>query len=49
MALGGPPGTVKTVTDLCPGCGEAQLDNYTDDGRCSGITDLGNFVTIRLR
>jgi hypothetical protein len=49
VGLGRPPGTVKTVTDLCPGCREDQLDNYTTDERCSGITHLGHFVTIRLR
>jgi hypothetical protein len=40
---------IKTVTDLCPGCSNAQLDNYTTNGACSGITSLGNFTTIRLR
>lgn len=46
---------VKTVTDACPGCPNRlgpgvvdQLDNYTTDDRCSGIIDLGDFVTIKL-
>lgn len=39
---------VKTVTDLCPGCAVAQLDNFTTATDCSGITDLGNFLTIKL-
>lgn len=49
VGLGANPGTIKTVTDLCPGCPETQLDNYTTDSRCSDVLDLGNFVTIRLR
>jgi hypothetical protein len=45
----GGTGTIKTVTDLCPGCPNNQLDNFTTDTACSGIADLGRFVTIRLR
>jgi len=41
------PNGVKTVTDLCPVCPVAQLDNYTLDNRCAGIVDLGNFMTIK--
>jgi hypothetical protein len=39
---------IKTVTDLCPGCAQAQLDNFTTDAACAGIRDLGNFMTIKL-
>ena len=39
---------VKIVTDICPSCAEAQLDNYTTTPACSGVTDLGNFKTIKL-
>ncbi|MBI1746462.1 MAG: hypothetical protein HYR55_07725 [Acidobacteria bacterium] len=39
---------LKTVTDLCPGCPNNQLDNFTFDDRCAGITDLGNFMTIKI-
>lgn len=39
---------VKTVTDTCPGCTNTQLDNFTMDGACAGIADLGNFKTIKL-
>jgi hypothetical protein len=40
---------VKTVTDICPACkGKKQIDNYTTDPRCSGISDLGNFITVKL-
>lgn len=39
---------VKTVTDFCPGCTMTQLDNYTNDGRCTGIPNLGDFITIKL-
>jgi hypothetical protein len=49
VGLGGGAGAIKTVTDLCPKCPETQLDNYTTDGRCALIPDLGRFVTIRLR
>ncbi|HZE56287.1 MAG TPA: hypothetical protein VE031_00385 [Chthoniobacterales bacterium] len=49
VGLGGGPGKTKTVTDLCPGCPENQLDNYTTNPACSRINDLGRFVTIRLR
>jgi len=49
VGLGAGVGTIKTVTDLCPGCPVNQLDNYTTDPACSGITDLGRYVTIRLR
>jgi hypothetical protein len=38
----------KDITDLYPGCAVAQLDNFTTDPRCSGIPDLGNFMTIKL-
>jgi hypothetical protein len=50
----GATGVVKTVTDYCPACGPPtrsdykQLDNFTTDGRCSGISDFGNFKTIKL-
>src|SRR6266568_2621674 len=37
----------KDITDLCPGCAQAQLDNFTTDGSCSSVTDLGNFMTIK--
>lgn len=49
VGLGGGAGTLKTVTDLCPGCPNNQLDNYTTDPACAGIRDLGPFTTIRLR
>ncbi len=51
VGLGARPGTVKTVTDLCPGCPERQLDNYTTVPACAppAVRDLGRFVTIRLR
>ena len=39
---------VKTVTDSCPGCSPAQLDNYTTATACHGIPDLGTFKTIKL-
>ena len=39
---------VKEITDLCPGCAVEQLDNFTTDGRCSGISDLGQFMTIQI-
>jgi hypothetical protein len=40
---------VKTVTDNCPACcGHDQLDNFTTDGACAGIRDLGQFPTIKL-
>lgn len=38
----------KTVTDYCPGCGNDQLDNFTTDNRCTGVVDLGDFVTTKL-
>jgi hypothetical protein len=42
-------GISKTVTDRCPACtGKKQIDNFTTDGRCTNIIDLGNFVTIKL-
>jgi hypothetical protein len=47
-----PQGVIKTVTDLCPACGEKinyrQLDNFTRNTACAGITDLGKFMTIKL-
>ena len=49
VGLGSGTGTIKTVTDECPRCKKNQLDNYTTNPACSGIRDLGNFVTIRLR
>lgn len=40
---------MKTVTDNCPACcAGAQFDNYTLDGACAGILDLGRFMTIKL-
>ena len=43
---------IKTVTDTCPACCGApemkQLDNFTADNRCSGIVDLGRFVTVKV-
>jgi hypothetical protein len=39
---------LKTVTDLCPGCTLTQLDNYTTNGACTGIPDLGNFKTVKV-
>lgn len=39
---------VKTVTDLCPGCATAQLDNFTTQTACGGVPDLGDFMTIKL-
>jgi hypothetical protein len=39
---------VKTVTDLCPGCSQNQLDNFTTQAACAGITDRGRFLTIKL-
>ena len=40
----------KTVTDNCPACctNGRQFDNYTLNGACNGILDLGNFMTIKL-
>ena len=38
----------KTVTDFCPGCGNNQLDNFTNNNACAGIVDLGNFVTVKI-
>ena len=38
----------KTVTDTGGGLVEAQLDNFTTSGACSGITDLGNFKTFKI-
>ena len=38
----------KTITDLCPGCVQAHLDNFTTVPACAGIRDLGNFMTIKL-
>ncbi|MCP3997102.1 MAG: PKD domain-containing protein, partial [bacterium] len=40
----------KTVTDNCPACctNGRQFDNYTLNGACQGIGDLGNFMTIKL-
>ncbi len=49
LGLGSGAGTIKTVTDECPGCTPQQLDNYTTSPVCTGILDLGRFVTIRLR
>jgi hypothetical protein len=49
VGLGGRVGTVKTVTDECPVCGETQLDNFTTKKACSKVGDLGRYVTIRLR
>lgn len=43
------PNWFKTITDRCPACVEAQLDNYTTNGACYGDGDVGNFRTIRLR
>jgi hypothetical protein len=40
--------SVKTVTDLCPLCAVAQLDNFTTINACAGIPDLGNFMTIKI-
>ena len=39
---------VKVVTDKCPGCTIDQLDNFTTNQSCSGIVDLGNYMTIKL-
>lgn len=41
---------VKTVTDLCPGCGVNQLDNYTTQRACTRIGDLSRnrLLTIKL-
>jgi hypothetical protein len=41
--------SIKTVNDACPGCATTQLDNYTTNGSCSGISDLGNYRTIQIR
>ncbi len=50
--MNAPGATVKYVTDSCPGCVDAQLDNYNEtNSQCtgSGVGDLGTFLTIRLR
>jgi hypothetical protein len=39
---------LKTVTDLCPACTLTQLDNYTTDGTCGKINDLGQFSTVKV-
>ena len=39
----------KTVTDFCPGCSESQLDNFTTNNSCNGITDIGNLKTIQIK
>jgi hypothetical protein len=43
---------VKTVEDSCPACcndpGQAHLDNYTTDTRCSGVPSLPDAKTIVL-
>ncbi len=43
-------GSVKTVNDRCPACeGNLQIDNFTTDGRCSGITDAcASCLTLKL-
>ncbi len=46
VGLGTGAGTVKTVTDNCPGCVSAQLDNYSTSNACS-LTGLGTYSTIR--
>lgn len=38
----------KNITDFCPGCATNQLDNFSTDKACSGINDIGNFMTIKL-
>jgi hypothetical protein len=51
VCLVGTPGgnILKTVTDRCPRCSNTQLDNFTTtDGRCTGIGDLGNFLTVKV-
>ena len=48
VGLGEDVGTVKTVTDLGGDVDLTQLDNYTANGACSGVFDLGNFLTIKL-
>lgn len=45
VGLGG--GTVKSVTDNCPGCSLTQLDNYNTSNACS-LASLGTFETIRV-
>ncbi|MEJ2080311.1 MAG: IPT/TIG domain-containing protein [Acidobacteriota bacterium] len=41
---------IKSVTDRCPGCAIAQLDNYTTQAACQprSIGDFGTFRTIRV-
>lgn len=54
----GTPGIEKTVTDTCPSCSDpntwsppevGHMDNFTTSNACSGIGDIGPYVTIRLR
>ena len=43
--------TSPTRSPACsPGAGSSynHLDNFTTDGRCTGIVDFGNFKTIKL-
>jgi hypothetical protein len=47
VGLGSGAGTVKTVTDNCPGCSATQLDNYNTSNACS-LLGLGNYQTIRV-
>ena len=47
VGLGTGAGTVKTVTDNCPGCVSTQLDNYSTSNACS-LTGLGTYSTIRV-
>lgn len=40
---------VKVVTDRCPACiGKKQIDNFTTLQNCTGISDLGNFMTVKI-
>jgi hypothetical protein len=39
---------IKTVNGEGGGLVEEQLDNFTSNGECTGIYDLGNYITIKL-
>lgn len=49
---GGNIGALKVARDNCPACKKsspgtvAHIDNFTSDGKCSGIKSLGEFQTI---
>ena len=55
VGMGSGLGTIKTVTDTCPACGDkgsdyvGHLDNWTSQEFCDKrIVDLGKYLTIRV-